>query len=606
MVRRSQPRQAEQLVPGVKNILAVASGKGGVGKSTVSVNLAVALAQAGASVGLLDADITGPNIPMMLGLEGQPKASENNKITPLERYGVKAISIQFFVPEGQPIVWRGPLVGGAIQQFLRDVDWGELDYLVIDLPPGTSDAQLTLAQAVPISGAVLVTTPQAVSLADVGKALAMFHRMSVPVIGLVENMTAFACPHCGELTEIFGRGGGERFAAEHKLEYLGGVPLDITVRQGGDVGVPAVAQREPGPAGAGPDLDRQHRRCTDERPRGAGRSPTGADHLLSGRRAGLDFRTGGCRGAHRAVPIVRGQDQPPGPLLRPVRCPSARIRTARRRRRARRASGPSPEAGDRRVVTAMFADLVDYVRMIAEHDPEVVRARVGAALRRMGEAIERLEGTREKFIGDAVFAVFGWPIAHDDDPVRASLAALAIRAMLREPDDGSEPLEVRIGIATGEVVAASREDRSGDLVVTGEAITTAARIQSLARPGEILLDEATVRGARDRLLVDDHGSVVLRGQSSVVRLFALNGEHGLETSRRRGPGADGPLIGRAAEMAVIRKTLRRARRSGRGAVLLVNGEAGMGKSRLVAEVEPDARAIGLRVDLDRVRLLRPR
>jgi ATP-binding protein involved in chromosome partitioning len=249
MVRRSQPRQAEQLVPGVKNIIAVASGKGGVGKSTVSVNLAVALAQAGATVGLLDADITGPNIPLMLGLEGQPKASANNKITPLERYGVKAISIQFFVPEGQPIVWRGPLVGGAIQQFLRDVDWGDLDYLVIDLPPGTSDAQLTLAQAVPISGAVLVTTPQEVSLADVGKALAMFQRMSVPVIGLVENMTAFACPHCGELTEIFGRGGGERFAAAHDLDYLGGIPLDITVRQGGDVGVPAVAQREPGPAG---------------------------------------------------------------------------------------------------------------------------------------------------------------------------------------------------------------------------------------------------------------------------------------------------------------------------------------------------------------------
>ncbi len=248
MVRRAQPRQAEQLVPGVKNIIAVASGKGGVGKSTVSVNLAVALAQSGASVGLLDGDITGPNIPLMLGLEGQPKASENNKITPLERYGVKAISIQFFVPEGQPIVWRGPLVGGAIQQFLRDVDWGDLDYLVIDLPPGTSDAQLTLAQAVPISGAVLVTTPQEVSLADVGKALAMFQRMSVPVLGLVENMTAFVCPHCTEVTDIFGRGGGERFAAAHDLEYLGGIPLDITVRQGGDVGVPAVAQREPGPA----------------------------------------------------------------------------------------------------------------------------------------------------------------------------------------------------------------------------------------------------------------------------------------------------------------------------------------------------------------------
>ena len=229
-------------------MLAVASGKGGVGKSTVAVNLAVALARDGAAVGLLDADITGPNVPLMLGLEGQPTKSEDNKIVPLTRHGVKAISIQFFVPAGQPIIWRGPLVGGAITQFLRDVDWGELDYLVIDLPPGTSDAQLTLAQAVPVSGAVLVTTPQEVSLLDVEKALAMFKRMSVPVLGLVENMTAFVCPHCGEATEIFGRGGGERFASEHQLEYLGGVPLDITVRQGGDVGVPAVAQREPGPA----------------------------------------------------------------------------------------------------------------------------------------------------------------------------------------------------------------------------------------------------------------------------------------------------------------------------------------------------------------------
>jgi ATP-binding protein involved in chromosome partitioning len=248
MVRRAAPQQPQQLLPNVKNIIAVASGKGGVGKSTVSVNLAVSLAQSGASVGLLDADITGPNIPMMLGVEGQPKASENNKILPLERHGVKCISIQFFVPEGQPIVWRGPLVGGAIQQFLRDVEWGELDYLVIDLPPGTSDAQLTLAQAVPLSGAVLVTTPQDVSLSDVTKALAMFKRLSVPILGIVENMTAFVCPHCGEATEIFGRGGGERFAAEHGIEFLGGVPLDITVRQGGDVGVPAVAQREPGPA----------------------------------------------------------------------------------------------------------------------------------------------------------------------------------------------------------------------------------------------------------------------------------------------------------------------------------------------------------------------
>ena len=248
MVRRAAPRQGEQMLKDVKNVIAVASGKGGVGKSTVSVNIAVALAQAGAKVGLIDADITGPNIPMMLGVDGQPKATDNNKIGPLERHGVKTISIQFFVPEGQPIVWRGPLVGGAIQQFLRDVEWGDLDYLVVDLPPGTSDAQLTLAQSVPISGAVLVTTPQEVSLSDVGKALAMLRRMNVPIVGIVENMSAFVCPHCGEATEIFGRGGGERFATEHGLEFLGAIPLDVTVRQGGDVGVPAVAQREPGPA----------------------------------------------------------------------------------------------------------------------------------------------------------------------------------------------------------------------------------------------------------------------------------------------------------------------------------------------------------------------
>ena len=247
-VRRASPRTAEQLVPGVKNVIAVASGKGGVGKSTVSVNLAVALAKAGASVGLLDADITGPNIPMMMGIEGQSTASASNKIIPLERHGVKAISIQFFVPEGQPIVWRGPLIGGAISQFLRDVEWGELDYLVVDLPPGTSDAQLTLAQAVPISGTVLVTTPQEVALSDVAKALSMLRRLNVPIIGLVENMSAFVCPHCGEATEIFGHGGGERFAEQHGIDFLGKVPLDVTVRQGGDAGIPAVAQREPGPA----------------------------------------------------------------------------------------------------------------------------------------------------------------------------------------------------------------------------------------------------------------------------------------------------------------------------------------------------------------------
>jgi ATP-binding protein involved in chromosome partitioning len=242
------PDAGRAALPGVKNVIAVGAGKGGVGKTTVAVNVAVALAQAGASVGLLDADITGPNIPLMLGVEGQPTATPDGKIAPLERHGVKVISIQFFVAEGQPIVWRGPLVGGAIQQFLRDVDWGELDYLIIDEPPGTSDAQLTLAQAIPISGTLLVTTPQDVALLDVEKALAMLKRMSVPVIGVVENMSAFVCPHCGEPTEIFGRGGGQRFAERHGVEFLGGIPLDVTVRQGGDVGIPAVAQREPGPA----------------------------------------------------------------------------------------------------------------------------------------------------------------------------------------------------------------------------------------------------------------------------------------------------------------------------------------------------------------------
>jgi ATP-binding protein involved in chromosome partitioning len=165
-------------------------------------------------------------------------------------HGVKVISIQFFLPEGQPVVWRGPLVGGAIQQFLRDVEWGDLDYLVVDLPPGTSDAQLTLAQSVPLTGAVLVTTPQQVALSDVAKAQAMFKRVSVPILGLVENMSGFACAHCGEVTDPFGRGGGERYAAENGVDFLGAVPLDVTVRQGADVGVPAVAQTQPGPAAA--------------------------------------------------------------------------------------------------------------------------------------------------------------------------------------------------------------------------------------------------------------------------------------------------------------------------------------------------------------------
>ena len=248
MVRRSQPRQAEQLVPGVKNIIAVASGKGGVGKSTVSVNLAVALAQAGASVGLLDGDITGPNVPLMLGLEGQPTASANNKITPLERYGVKAISIQFFVPEGQPIVWRGPLVGGAIQQFLRDVDWGELDYFLVDLPPGTGDAQLSLAQSIQLRAALIVTTPQEMAVGDSLRGAKMFEKVGVPVMGIVENMSYFVCPHCGERTEVFLSGGGQRLATELDVPLLGQVPLQAHMADLADAGSPIVVAEPASPA----------------------------------------------------------------------------------------------------------------------------------------------------------------------------------------------------------------------------------------------------------------------------------------------------------------------------------------------------------------------
>ena len=236
-------------LPGISNVVAVASGKGGVGKSTVAVNLAIAWAAQGARVGLLDADIYGPSQPIMLGLQGQrPSTRDGKRLIPLSAHGLVAMSIGFLVDVEQPLVLRGPMVTSALNQLLSDTDWGDLDYLVVDLPPGTSDAQLTLAQAVPIAGAVLVTTPQDVALSDVTKALAMFRRMNVPILGIVENMSAFACPHCGELTEIFGRGGAERLAKEEGLDHLGRIPLEMAVRQGGDAGIPAVAQREEGPA----------------------------------------------------------------------------------------------------------------------------------------------------------------------------------------------------------------------------------------------------------------------------------------------------------------------------------------------------------------------
>jgi ATP-binding protein involved in chromosome partitioning len=233
-----QPEQ-EKLLPGVKYIIAVSSGKGGVGKSTVSTNLAVALAQSGAKVGLMDADIYGPNIPMMMGVT-EPPGKEGEKILPAQAHGVKVISMGFFVPEETAVVWRGPMVHTAITQFFRDVLWGELDYLLIDLPPGTGDAQLSLSQLVPMTGAIAVTTPQEVALHDVRKGLRMFQKVNVPLLGIIENMSFFVCGHCGERTEIFSFAGGERAAKKFEIPFLGRIPLDPAIREGGDAGTPIV------------------------------------------------------------------------------------------------------------------------------------------------------------------------------------------------------------------------------------------------------------------------------------------------------------------------------------------------------------------------------
>lgn len=222
----------------VRNVLAVASGKGGVGKSTVAANLAVALAQSGASVGLLDADIYGPNIPTMMGVHHLPPQN-GEKLTPAEAYGVKVMSIGFLVKPGQPLIWRGPMLHSAIRQFLTDVSWGELDYLVIDLPPGTGDAQLSLAQSVPISGGVIVTLPQVVSQEDARRGLEMFRELNVPILGVVENMSFLVLPD-GTKMDIFGSGGGEKLAKDAGVEFLGAIPMDPNVRVGGDQGTPVV------------------------------------------------------------------------------------------------------------------------------------------------------------------------------------------------------------------------------------------------------------------------------------------------------------------------------------------------------------------------------
>ncbi|MCX7628093.1 MAG: iron-sulfur cluster carrier protein ApbC [Methylophilaceae bacterium] len=235
-----------QLIPGVKNIIAVASGKGGVGKSTTAVNLALALAAEGAQVGLLDADIYGPSQPQMLGISARPESVDGKSMEPLERYGVKAMSIGFLIDPDTPMVWRGPMVTGALEQLLRETRWGELDYLVVDLPPGTGDVQLTLAQKVPVTGAVIVTTPQDIALLDARKGLKMFEKVGIPILGIVENMSTHICSRCGHEEHIFGAGGGARMCQDYHVELLGALPLDIRIREQTDGGMPTVVAEPAG------------------------------------------------------------------------------------------------------------------------------------------------------------------------------------------------------------------------------------------------------------------------------------------------------------------------------------------------------------------------
>jgi ATP-binding protein involved in chromosome partitioning len=241
-----QPPQA-QPIPGVKNLVAVASGKGGVGKTTIAVNLAIALAKLGNRVGLLDADVYGPNVPIMLGTTQEPLATMNRQIIPVEVQGVKMISMGLLNPGDKPMIWRGPMLHSVVTQFLRSVQWGELDYLIIDLPPGTGDVQLSLIQTVAVTGAVVVTTPSTVALADVRKAIEMFRQVHVEVLGVVENMSTFACPHCGQGVDIFGHGEGARTAREYGVPVLGEIEIDPRIRIGGDSGSPVAAQGESAP-----------------------------------------------------------------------------------------------------------------------------------------------------------------------------------------------------------------------------------------------------------------------------------------------------------------------------------------------------------------------
>ena len=229
-----------KLLPGVKNIVAIASGKGGVGKSTTAVNLALALAAEGAQVGILDADIYGPSQPMMLGITGRPESIEENTIEPMEGHGLQASSIGFLIEEDSPMVWRGPMVTSALEQLLRQTRWRDLDYLIVDMPPGTGDIQLTLSQKVPVTGAVIVTTPQDIALLDARKGLKMFEKVGVPIVGIIENMSTYVCPNCGHEEHIVGSGGGEKMCKEYGVEFLGSLPLNLSIREQADAGRPTV------------------------------------------------------------------------------------------------------------------------------------------------------------------------------------------------------------------------------------------------------------------------------------------------------------------------------------------------------------------------------
>ena len=242
-----QQPPAPQPLPGVSNIIAVGSGKGGVGKTTLSVNLALALSKMGHKVGLLDADVYGPNVPLMLGTNSQPRAVSNERIEPILAQGLKVISVGFLNPGDKPIIWRGPMLHQIIRQFLNSVEWGQLDYLVIDLPPGTGDVALSLVQTVPLTGAVVVSTPSDVSLQDARKAIEMFRQMKVDLVGVVENMSYFVCPHCNHEVDIFSRGGAEKTAQQFGVAFLGAIQLDPELRKGGDTGKPAVLDGENAP-----------------------------------------------------------------------------------------------------------------------------------------------------------------------------------------------------------------------------------------------------------------------------------------------------------------------------------------------------------------------